>query len=109
MEVVLSPADATDMILRLGFAVATCFEPEILLMDEWILSDDTHFMGKAETRIQYFIERASIMVLVSHNLDLCRRWCNIGVWLDRETVRELGPVGQVIERYQAFVAGSEER
>jgi ABC-2 type transport system ATP-binding protein/lipopolysaccharide transport system ATP-binding protein len=93
------------MILRLSFAVATCFEPGILLMDEWILAGDAHFMGKAEARVQSFVERASVMVLASHNLELCSRWCTRGIWLDQGSIRELGPIDQVIRRYQDFVSG----
>ena len=44
---------SSGMMLRLNFAVATCFEPEILLMDEWIVAGDEHFMAKAEKRIDY--------------------------------------------------------
>lgn len=95
---------SSGMILRLSFAVATCFEPEILLMDEWILAGDAHFMGKAEARIHSFVERAHVMVLASHNLELCSRWCTKGVWLDRGSIRELGPIDQVVRRYQDFVS-----
>jgi hypothetical protein len=35
----------------------TCFEPEILPMDEWLLAGDAHFMAKAQLRIQGFVER----------------------------------------------------
>ena len=70
---------SAGMILRLSFAVATCFKPEILLMDEWILAGDAHFMGKAEARVQGFVERASVMMPASHNLDLCSRWCTTGI------------------------------
>jgi ABC-type polysaccharide/polyol phosphate transport system ATPase subunit len=98
---------SSGMMLRLSFAVATCFEPEILLMDEWILAGDAHFMSRAELRVQRFVERASVMVLASHNLELCRRWCTLGVWLDRGSVREFGPIDQVVTRYQDFVSGVE--
>jgi ABC-type polysaccharide/polyol phosphate transport system ATPase subunit len=50
------------------------------------------------------VERANVVVLASHNLDLCRRWCTSGVWLDRGAIRETGPIDQVIERYQTFVS-----
>jgi ABC-type polysaccharide/polyol phosphate transport system ATPase subunit len=95
---------SAGMILRLGFAVATCFEPEILLMDESILAGDAQFLGKAEMRIQSFIERASVLVLASHSLELTRRWCNKGVWLDQGRIRASGAVDSVIEQYQSFVS-----
>jgi ABC-type polysaccharide/polyol phosphate transport system ATPase subunit len=93
---------SSGMMLRLGFAVATCFEPEILLMDEWILAGDAHFMAKAELRIQGFVARASVLVLSSHNLDLCRRWCTKALWLEQGQIRALGPVDDVIGEYRQF-------
>lgn len=93
---------SSGMMLRLGFAVGTCFEPEILLMDEWILAGDAHFMAKAELRIQSFVARASVLVLSSHNLDLCRRWCTKALWLEQGQIRALGPVDDVIEQYRKF-------
>jgi ABC-2 type transport system ATP-binding protein/lipopolysaccharide transport system ATP-binding protein len=93
---------STGMMLRLSFAVATSFEPEILLMDEWILSGDAHFMSKAEQRIQNFVDRASVLVLASHNLDLCRRWCSLGLWLDRGSIRAFGPIEFVVQQYQDY-------
>ena len=95
---------SAGMILRLSFAVATCFEPEILLMDELILAGDAHFLSKAEVRIQSFIERASVLVLASHSLELTKRWCNKGIWLDQGRIREFGPIEPVIEKYQGFVS-----
>jgi ABC-type polysaccharide/polyol phosphate transport system ATPase subunit len=100
---------SAGMMLRLSFAVATCFAPEILLMDEWILSGDAHFMSKAEARIQSFVDRASVMVLASHNLDLCRRWCSLGIWLDRGNIRAFGPIDSVVQQYQAHVAAVDAR
>jgi ABC-2 type transport system ATP-binding protein/lipopolysaccharide transport system ATP-binding protein len=94
---------SAGMILRLSFAVATCFKPEILLMDEWILAGDAHFMGKAEARVQGFVERASVMVLASHNLDLCSRWCTTGIWFDQGRIRDQGPVDEVIRQYRKSV------
>jgi ABC-type polysaccharide/polyol phosphate transport system ATPase subunit len=94
---------SAGMILRLTFAVATCFKPEILLMDEWILAGDAHFMGKAEARVQGFVERASVMVLASHNLDLCSRWCTTGIWFDQGRIRDQGPIDEVIKQYRKSV------
>jgi ABC-type polysaccharide/polyol phosphate transport system ATPase subunit len=94
---------SAGMILRLSFAVATCFKPEILLMDEWILAGDAHFMGKAEARVQGFVERASVMVLASLNLDLCSRWCTTGIWFDQGRIRDQGPIDEVIKQYRKSV------
>lgn len=96
---------SAGMILRLSFAVATCFKPEILLMDEWILAGDAHFMSKAEARVRSFIERASVLVLASHDLELCSRWCTTGIWLDQGHIKAAGPVDTVVEQYRKSVSG----
>jgi len=92
---------SSGMMLRLTFAVATCFEPEILLMDEWILAGDAHFMAKAQARVDSFVQKASVLVLASHNLDVCRKWCNKALWLERGHTRGFGAIADVIASYQA--------
>lgn len=91
---------SSGMMLRLMFAVATCYEPEVLLMDEWILAGDAHFMVKARERIDAFVQKASVMVLASHNLDVCRRWCNKAIWMERGQIKGFGPVEDIIAAYQ---------
>jgi ABC-2 type transport system ATP-binding protein/lipopolysaccharide transport system ATP-binding protein len=91
---------SSGMTLRLTFAVATCFEPEVLLMDEWIVAGDANFLNKAHERINSFVQKASVLVLASHRLDICRTWCNKGLWMERGQVRLLGPISDVIEAYQ---------
>jgi ABC-2 type transport system ATP-binding protein/lipopolysaccharide transport system ATP-binding protein len=92
---------SSGMMTRLTFAVATCFEPEILLMDEWIMAGDASFISKAEHRIQRFVEKASIMVLASHSLEICRRFCNRGLWMQAGQVRAIGPIDEVLDAYTA--------
>jgi ABC-type polysaccharide/polyol phosphate transport system ATPase subunit len=95
---------SSGMMLRLTFAVATCFEPEILLMDEWILAGDAHFMARAQARVDSFVQKASVLVLASHNLDVCRKWCNKALWLERGNAQAFGTVADVIDTYQAIAA-----
>jgi ABC-type polysaccharide/polyol phosphate transport system ATPase subunit len=91
---------SSGMTLRLTFAVATCFAPEILLMDEWILAGDAQFLSKAHGRIDSFVGSASTLVLATHNLEVCRQWCKKAVWLDRGRIEALGGVDEVVEKYQ---------
>lgn len=87
---------STGMLTRLTFAVATCFAPEILLMDEWIVAGDAAFLAKAQHRVESFIEKASILVLASHSLDICRQWCNKAIWIERGEVRMSGDIEIVL-------------
>ena len=90
---------SSGMMMRLTFAVATCFAPEILLMDEWIVAGDAAFMLKAQERIASFVSKASILVLASHRPDVCIEWCNKAVWMEKGMVRAVGGVQEILEAY----------
>lgn len=77
------------MSARLAFSTATSFEPEILLMDEWIGAGDKDFQAKARKRMSELAERAGIIVLASHNDDLIKRTCNLLLTLDKGRVKSL--------------------
>jgi ABC-type polysaccharide/polyol phosphate transport system ATPase subunit len=90
---------SSGMMTRLTFAVATCFSPEILLMDEWIVAGDAGFLAKAQHRVEAFVEQAGILVLASHSTEICRRWCNKAVWLERGEVKMAADISAVIDSY----------
>ncbi|MGM5025779.1 ABC transporter ATP-binding protein [Tardiphaga sp. 862_B3_N4_1] len=93
---------SSGMMTRLTFAVATCFAPEILIMDEWIMAGDANFMAKAQLRLERFVETTSIMVLASHSMDLCKRFCNKAIWMERGEIKAYGPIDEIIDAYSAF-------
>jgi ABC-2 type transport system ATP-binding protein/lipopolysaccharide transport system ATP-binding protein len=93
---------SSGMMTRLTFAVATCFSPEILLMDEWILAGDAGFLAKAQHRVEAFVEQAGILVLASHSTEICRRWCNKAVWMERGEVKMAADVNAVLDSYNSI-------
>ena len=72
---------SSGMVLRLAFAITTCVQPEILLMDEWISVGDEDFRKKAEKRLMKFIDSAGILVLATHDHELAKRLCSRRVYL----------------------------
>ena len=89
---------SAGMRLRLAFAVCTCFDPEILLMDEWLAMGDRAFVEKARRRLQQFVERAGILVLASQNIALLQRVCSTGVLLAQGKVKCFGPIEEVLRK-----------
>lgn len=67
---------STGMHMRLGFAVSTAIEADIILMDEWLSVGDSEFILKAEKRLENFIKRSSILVIASHSSDLIEKITN---------------------------------
>ena len=91
---------SAGMRLRLAFGVCTCFEPEILLMDEWLGVGDPTFVEKAKRRLEEFVDRAGILVLASQNAALLERICVTGVVLDTGRIKAHGPIGEVLRNYR---------
>jgi ABC-type polysaccharide/polyol phosphate transport system ATPase subunit len=89
-------AYSAGMIMRLAFAVSTCFPPEILLMDEWLAIGDAAFQEKAHERLAAFVGGSSVLVLASHSGALLEAWCNRAARLDGGRIVELGPVRDLL-------------
>jgi ABC-type polysaccharide/polyol phosphate transport system ATPase subunit len=92
---------SSGMRLRLAFAISTCIEPEILLMDEVVGVGDAHFIDKATQRLNTVVNKASILVLASHSDNLLREMCNKAVWLEHGKVMLIGGVEEVLAAYAA--------
>jgi lipopolysaccharide transport system ATP-binding protein len=67
---------STGMHMRLGFAVSTAVDADIILMDEWLSVGDSEFIQKAEKRLENFIKRSSILVIASHSERLIQKTTN---------------------------------
>ena len=90
---------SSGMRMRLNFAIATAFQPEILLMDEWLSAGDIRFRDKASERMSELVEDASILVLASHNRPLLERNCSQAIWLDGGQVRAEGNVSDTFDAF----------
>ncbi|HVS38235.1 MAG TPA: ABC transporter ATP-binding protein [Gemmataceae bacterium] len=90
---------SAGMMVRLAFSAATAIEPEILLVDEVLGAGDLAFQGKAERRLNQMMEKARILVVVSHNLAVLPRLCEDGLWLEKGRIHAEGPIDEVIAAY----------
>lgn len=97
-------AYSSGMVARLNFAIATSVAPEILLIDEALAVGDAEFQNRSRQRLEQMLEHAGTVVLVSHSMSSIRSLCHQALWMERGVVRELGPVAEVIDRYEASVA-----
>ena len=90
---------STGMVARLGFAIATAIEPDILLLDEGLGAGDARFAARAEARMQALIHRTRILVLASHSDALIKSMCNRAILLEKGRLIAMGSVDEVIHRY----------
>jgi ABC-type polysaccharide/polyol phosphate transport system ATPase subunit len=90
---------STGMLVRLGFAIATAIDPEILLLDEELGAGDPRFAIRAAKRVEALIERSSVMVLASQSDELIRQMCNRTILLNHGRIIADGPTKDVLELY----------
>lgn len=91
---------SSGMIARLGFSVATNWQPEILILDEVMSVGDEAFRRKCEERMKEFSTKGTTILLVAHNLQTIIKLCSKAAWLDRGRLRESGDAREVIAKYQ---------
>jgi ABC-type polysaccharide/polyol phosphate transport system ATPase subunit len=91
---------SAGMVVRLGFAIATAIDPEILLLDEGLGAGDARFADRARARVEALIARSNIMVLASHSNELIRQMCNRAVLLDHGQIVADGAPDEVLECYR---------
>lgn len=92
---------STGMYMRLAFSLATAMHPDILILDEIFSGGDAEYMIKAKSRMQSFINKANIVIMISHDLLLIKSLCNRVLWLDRGNLLMDGDPEKVIESYLA--------
>lgn len=90
---------SSGMIARLAFAVAFQSRPDVLLIDEVWGVGDADFRQKSRRVMREMVSSRRTVVLVTHNLDLVRRFCDRAVWIEGGVSRAVGRPEDVIERY----------
>ncbi len=91
---------SAGMRLRLAFAIATAFEPDVLILDEWISAGDEQFQSKARARLEGLIERSGIFAFASHNRRLQSSFCNKGLVLHKGRPVFFGAIEEALECYE---------
>jgi lipopolysaccharide transport system ATP-binding protein len=94
---------SSGMYMRLGFAVATAVDPDILLIDEILAVGDAGFREKCLRRIQSFRDRGKTILLVSHDQDLVRKFCDRVLLVHKGELLADGAPDEVIARYEELI------
>ncbi|ORL53433.1 ABC transporter ATP-binding protein [Pseudomonas putida] len=98
---------SSGMQMRVAFAVATAFRPEILIIDEALSVGDSYFQHKSFGRIKEFQKAGTTLLIVSHDRGSIQALCNRAILLDGGTVIKDGPPEEVMDYYNAIIAQKE--
>lgn len=91
---------SSGMFMRLGFAIATEVDPDILLIDEILAVGDESFQQKCTARIDDFRRRGKTIIFVSHDLGSVRKLCTRTLVMADGLLLFDGPPDEGIVRYQ---------
>lgn len=108
-EYALAPVKSlsSGMSARLGFAIATDVEPDILILDEVLSVGDEHFKNKCQQRMNKLWDHDTTILVVSHGLEFIEKSCERAIWLDRGNIRFAGSAQETINHYLTAVQESE--
>ena len=88
---------------RLGFAISTTFQHDIMLMDEWVGTGDAEFMAKAKARLLDRMGGSKVVMLASHSVGLLRDVCNQGVVIEQGRLVHAGDIGSALAYYHELM------
>lgn len=92
---------SAGMSTRLTFTIMTCIETDLLLIDEVIGAGDRRFLSRAQERLREETRRPRTVFIASHSPGLLRGFCDEAVWLESGRVRAVGPIEEVLGRFEA--------
>lgn len=100
---------SSGMRMRLTFAASTSFDPDVLLLDEWLGTGDADFRDKAAKRLRTLIDDAGIFVFASHARALHQQISNKGAVLNRGQLVFFGDINDAFEAQDEIFAKRKEQ
>ena len=100
---------SSGMRARLGFAIATSVDPDILLLDEVLATGDATFRAKSKARVLELVSDAKAVVLVTHDMDWVREYCNRALLLVHGEVMLEGEPDEVVARHRQHTEEEKQR
>ena len=93
---------SSGMVVRLGFAVATALEPDILVTDEVLAVGDESFQKKCIAWMENYLARGGTLLLCSHSMYHVQKLCRAALWLKDGRMVRYGPAAEVVQAYLAY-------
>ena len=98
---------SSGMVARLGFAIATDVQPDILILDEVLSVGDEGFKNKCKQRMDQFWDDDATVLVVSHDLEFVSTSCEKAIYLKQGNIKFAGDSQEVVDFYLETVKKSE--
>jgi lipopolysaccharide transport system ATP-binding protein len=99
---------SSGMQMRVAFAAATAWRPEILIVDEALSVGDAYFQHKCYRKIKGFRDQGATLMFVSHDPLAVRTLCDRALMLEQGKLIREGAPDDVFEYYNALIASKDE-
>jgi lipopolysaccharide transport system ATP-binding protein len=90
---------SSGMQVRVAFAVATAFRPDILIVDEALSVGDAYFQAKCYERINSYKEQGTTLILVTHSMGDIVKHCNRALYIRNGQIKVDGSPRDVSNIY----------
>lgn len=90
---------SSGMVVRLGFALMTASEPELLITDEVLAVGDESFQKRCIHWMEEYLKAGGTILFCSHGMYHIQKLCQRALWLERGRVRQLGDSLTVTRAY----------
>lgn len=97
---------SSGMYVRLAFAVAISVDPDILIVDEALAVGDGRFQLKCFERIKSMKETGTTILLVTHDLQSIRQFCDRCLLFDKGVLLDQGQPNDIVNKYTKILFSS---
>lgn len=94
---------SSGMRAKLGFAIASQIDPDILIVDEVLGVGDQAFRKKSFNKMKELMNSYRTVILVSHNLRYIEEFSERVIWLHQGEIKEIGEPRTVCKMYKDFM------
>lgn len=91
---------SSGMRVRLGFALATQLNPEILILDEILAVGDKSFRAQCVEYLRKLKKEGQTILIVSHNMKTIRELCDRVLWFEKGRLVTQGPTKEILDDYE---------
>lgn len=91
---------SSGMKARLGFAINTNIDPDILIVDEALSVGDKSFNEKCYAKVGEIMQKNATFLFITHSTAMAKKYCKRGIVLNGGKVCFDGEINQACKHYE---------
>jgi lipopolysaccharide transport system ATP-binding protein len=93
---------SSGMVVRLGFAVATALDPDLLITDEVLAVGDESFSKKCIQWLERYLDDEGTLLLCSHSMFHVQTLCSKALWIHHGRAHAFGESFDITREYLTY-------